>query len=101
MKVEAIKENISLLGVEMKIFLSFIRFADRNGKTVLKKTSLAKALNTTPQTVGKYLKVFCDVKLIKYKYSGEAMLNPDFYFAGDVTELDAVRTVYQNFKSNM
>ena len=99
MNVKKIQENINILGVEMKIFLSFINFCDKNGRTCLKKTDLAKALKTSAQTIGKYIKNFVDVKILKYKYSGEAMLNPEFYYVGD--ELDAVLEEYKNFKSDM
>lgn len=101
MDVKAIKENINILGVEMKIFLSFINFSDKNGRTCLKKTDLAKVFKTTAQTVGKYIKNLVDVKILKYKYSGEAMLNPEFYYVGDAGELDAVLEAYKNFKSDM
>ena len=101
MNVKKIQENINILGVEMKIFLSFINFSDRNGRTNLKKTVLATALKTSAQTIGKYIKNFVDVKILKYKFSGEAMLNPEFYYVGDAGELDAVLEEYKNFKSDM
>ncbi len=101
MNVDIIKKNLNKLGIEMKTFFTLLYIVDKNGRTKIKKNVIGKYLNVSPQTVGKYLKAFVDCEMIKYKYSGELIINPDFYYVGAVENLSSVREQYQNFKSDM
>ncbi len=101
MNINIIKKNFQKLGIEMKTFFTLLYIVDKNGHTKIKKNAISKYLKVSPQTVGKYIKTFVDCEMIKYKYSGELIINPDFYYAGDVENLASVREQYQNFKSDM
>ncbi len=101
MNVYELKENFSKLGIEIKIFFTIVLCVGKNGAIKLDKKEVAKYLKVTEQTVGKYIRTFAECKMLKYKYSGEAMLNPDFYYVGAEEERSSVRERYQNFKSDV
>ena len=100
MNVPAIKKNFNQLGIELKIFFMLKTCADKNGQILIDKNGLAKYFNVSRQTVGKYLKTFAEVGMIKYKYSGKAMFNPDFY-SSDRVNYEDVKRLYNEFKSDV
>lgn len=101
MNVEKIKKNFSKLGVEIKIFFTLVLCADKYGAIKLPKPQLSKYLNVSAQTVGKYLKTFTECEMIKYKFSGKAIINPEFYYVGEPENLPKAIELYNNFKSDV
>ena len=101
MNVSEIKEKFATLGVELQLFLTLVLVADENGAIKVKKTDLAKYLRTTAQTVGKYLKTFAGAKMIKYKYSGDGIINPAFYYTGPPERKAEIIERYTNFNSDI
>ena len=100
MDVTAIKKNFNQLGIELKIFFMIKLCADKNGKIVIDRDGLSKYFNVSKQTVGKYLKTFAEVGMIKYKYSGKAIFNPDFY-CSERANYEDVKKLYNEFKSDI
>lgn len=98
--VAKIKKNFNELGLEMKVFLTLLLCAG-NGAGKVGKKDLAKYLKATPQTVGKYLKTFTTCDMIKYRYNGEIMFNPEFYYVGPADEMAQAIQKYNTFKSDM
>ena len=101
MNVAAIKKNFSELGGEIKVFLLFVLCADKNGAVTLEKEKIVNRLGISRQTVGKYIKGFVTCGIMKYKYSGKAMFNPDFMYVGPEEERNKLKEKYQAFKSDV
>ena len=100
MNVSILKKNFNNLGVEMKVFLTLVLCADKNGAINVKTVDLAKYLNVSRQTISKHVKTFCTCGILKFKYSGKGIINPDFYFAGDVNSIDDARQRYEKLTSD-
>lgn len=100
-KVEAIKKNFSNLDIGLKVFFTIILCADENGSVRLRQTDISKYLKVSRQTVGKHIRSFVDCDMLKYKYSGEAMLNPSFYYSGSEERRQDILKLYNEFKSDM
>ncbi len=101
MNINEIKENFHTLGIELQLFFTLVLVADENGAIKVKKSDLAKYLRTSAQTVGKYLKVLASCNILKYKYSGDGIFNPSFYYVGKEESKVAVLRAYANFKSDI
>ena len=100
MHVETIRKNFDNLDTGLKIFLSLVLCADENGAVRVSQNELGKYLSISRQTVGKHIKTFVDCNMLKYKYSGETLFNPEFYFNG-ATDLNIAVERYNKFKSDM
>ena len=98
--VAKIKKNFNELGLEFRVFLTLLLCA-KNGAGKISKKDLAKYLKASPQTVGKHLKTFTTCDIIKYRYSGEIMFNPEFYYNGEPENLQCEIDKYAEFRSNM
>lgn len=101
MNIWAIKDKFDKLGIEIKILFTIMLISDENGVSKVEKEKISKYLKTTAQTVGKYLKNFVECDILKFKYNGKTMLNPDFYFNGSESARDNAKKLYQEFKSDI
>lgn len=73
---------------------------DSRGYVRRRKDEIAAALNVSRRTVANYIYTLCALDLIKRKYDGQTVVNPDYYFTGDAAGLDAARKEYAGFKSD-
>ena len=95
-------QNFKALDIGTRLFFTLVSLADsKGGIYTTTKHQLAKALKITPQTVGNYLHRFVAAGMLKYKYSGRARLNPEFYHVGQADELAEALELYKNFKSDV
>ncbi len=101
MNITEIKKNFNKLGIEIKIFFILVLCADKKGRIKVEKKELQKHLKVSVQTIGKYIRAFVECNMMKYKYSGEAMLNPDFYYTGEDLQRASIREEYKAFKSDI
>ena len=62
--------------------------------------TLAKYLNVSRQTIGKHLKNLVECNVLKYKYSGKGIINPDFYYKGSTSEKEFSEQKYKQFKTD-
>ena len=85
----------------LKLLFTLLSIADERGCIRTNKDDLARAINVTRQTVGNHLIALCNSKVIKYKYSGLARLNPDFFRLGNETERANYRKDYDAFVSDI
>lgn len=99
-KVEKIRRNFDNLDTGLKVFLTLVLGADENGAVRTNQSELSKYLSISRQTVGKHIKTFVDCNMLKYKYSGDTLFNPEFYFNG-VTDLNSAIEKYKEFESDM
>ena len=100
MNITAVK-NFKELNIGVRLLLTLISISDSEGRIRTNKTDLAKAVNSSRQTVGEYINSFARTNILKFKYSGSARLNPDFYFRGDPLRKPLVISEYQQFKSDV
>ena len=82
------------------LFDYYVDAVDCRGYVRRSKAELADALNVSARTVANYIYTLRALDLIKRKYDGRTLLNPDFYFTGSATELDTVKKDYAGFKSD-
>lgn len=101
MNITEIKKNFNKLGIEIKIFFIFTLLADKKGRIRAEKKELQKYLKVSIQTIGKYIRTFVECNMMKYKYSGEAMFNPDFYYTGEESQRASIQEEYKAFKSDI
>lgn len=101
MNINAIKKNFNKLGIELKVFFTIVLCADKNGAIKLEKNKISRYLKISVQTVGKYIRTFVECDIMKYKYSGEGMINPEFYYVGEESQRNVVIESYERFKSDI
>ncbi len=98
--VTAIK-NFKGLNTGVQLLLIILLCTLPNGRTNINKKKFAEYLHITPQSAGIYLRELVQANVIKYKYSGDIAINPDFFYTGENKDLNDVRQNYIKFKSNM
>lgn len=82
------------------LFDYYIDRVDLRGTVRLTKDQIAAELNVSARTVANYIYTLCALDLIRRKYDGRTILNPAYYFAGDVAELDEIKREYADFRSD-
>lgn len=79
----------------------YVQKADAQNRIDIPKRILAKVLNVTPHTISNWLRKLSNAGAIKYKYSGSARLNPNFYFYGTQENFDLAEKEWKEFKSDI
>lgn len=82
------------------LFDYYIDVADSRGYLRRRKSEIAAALNVSDRTVANYILTLRSLNLIKRKYDGRTVLNPDYFFTGNAAELEAAKKVYTEFNSD-
>ena len=100
MHVWALNDSRKNLTVPMKIFFTLITCADSLGKINLRQEELARYVGTSRQTVGKYIGDFVACNMLKFKYSGKGIINPEFMFNGPKEQFNVAKKTYEEFKSD-
>lgn len=98
--VTAIK-NFKLLSVGLKVLFVILACATPSCHIEFGKKPIARYLHIASQTVGNHLQTFVQADMLKYKYAGHIFINPDFFYTGDASELEAVKQDYKKFKSDI
>ena len=100
MYIFAIK-NFGDLPTSTKILFALMGLSSADGKFDIKKSKLAEYVNVSKQTVGEHLNTFVKCNLLKRKYGGKGIFNPDIYYMG-APELKAKALAdYKEFKSDV
>ena len=94
-------KNFKCLNGNVQMLFLILSCADGNGAIRLGKKDFSKYLSITEQTAGNYIKSFVKSSVLKYKYSGEMRVNPNFYYAGDENNFEKALEGYNTFKSDM
>lgn len=82
------------------LFDYFIDIVDSRGSLSRRKGEIATTLNVSRRTVANYIITLRTLNLIKRKYDGRTVLNPNYYYSGDAAELDHVKKIYAEFISD-
>ena len=94
--------NFKALDIGTRLFFTLVSLADsKGGIYTAAKAQLSKALKVTPQTVGNYIHRFVAAGMLKYKYSGRARINPEFFHVGKENEFNDAIELYKSFKSDI
>ena len=102
MNIQVTKKNFNSLDVGIKVLFALILASKKSDGTIdLDKAQMSDKLKISRQTVGKHVKTFAECNMLKYKFSGQGMLNPDFYYMGAPDNLCTVREQYLKFKSDV
>ncbi len=94
-------KNFKKLNVQTQLLFLLTVCADDKGEVRLNKEELAKYLDVSRQTVGVHLKTFATCNLLKYKYSGIAKLNPEFFYNGTAVNLSSAIEDYSKFTTDI
>ena len=97
--VNAIK-NFKTLPIPARLLFMIFFIAGDDGAFRFKCSDMANRIGTSERTVRSYVKVFVDCDLLKYKYSGSGRLNPNFYYAGNLSKFHDDKNAYVEFKSD-
>ena len=92
-------KNFKTLNTDLKLIFIILLCARPNGKVGLDKKELLNYLKISWICAKSYLKELVQANVIKCKYTGEIVVNPEFYYVGE--ELDVVLKEYKNFKSDL
>ena len=76
-------------------------FAAPDGSFEIRKTVLAEYVKVSRQTVGEHLNTFAKCNLLKRKYSGKGLFNPNFYYVGPEELKAQAQIEYKSFKSDV
>ena len=82
------------------LFDYYVERADSHGYLSRRKGEIATDLNVSERTVANYVYTLISMNLIKRKFNGNTVLNPDFFYSGDSAELEKVKKVFTDFKSD-
>ena len=81
MNIFAVK-NFKDLPVANRILFAIMGLSAPDGTFEITKSKLADYVSVSKQTVGEHLNTFVHCNLLKRKYSGKGMFNPEFYYVG-------------------
>lgn len=83
------------------LFYYYMEETDKLGRITAQKSNLARIFDVNERTVANWLYALRNENLIKYKYSGKTMLNPDMYFFGSDADYEQAKNEYAQFKSDI
>ena len=78
----------------------YIDNADSFGYLSRRKDEIAAELHVSRRTVANYIITLRALNLIKRKYYGATLLNPEYYFDGDAAKYEAAKQIYAKFNSD-
>ncbi len=99
MNVTAIK--LEPLKGETRLLFTLLSLADGLGRFQMGQDALARYIGSTRQTVSHYLHAFVKAKILKCKYSGRGIFNPEFTFAGSDADKLSACAEYKAFPCDM
>lgn len=100
MNITALK-NFKTLNLGVKVLLTLFSLADESGRIRTGKEALARYFKVDRRTIGNHINALAHAQVIKYKYSGQAFINPRFYYAGAPDRREETIKEYENFKSDV
>lgn len=100
MDITAVK-NFKDLNAALRLLFTLVSITDTHGRIRTNKADLSKHTGVCERTVKEHISVLCRCNILKWKYGGVAMLNPDFLFKGEPDEKQAARNDYSAFKSDI
>ncbi len=99
MDVTVIKD-FKNLDISYRTLFMLLACADDKGIIRLNQETFAKGIHTSRQSVGSHLKKLALSNILKYKYSGFIMFNPDVIFFGSEEDKKQARSEYASFVSD-
>lgn len=96
-------DDVQVKRISKAMILLNLLIALTNERNVvhLKKEDVASALNVSVRTVTSWIFVLCGAGAIKYKYKGEYMVNPNFYFKGSEDVFEDTKIDWLSFKCDV
>ena len=96
-----VSENLKEIKPAMLLLNIFMQKRDELNRIEVSKREISAALDIPVRTVARWLMLLAKNGLIKYKYSGSARLNPDFFYIGTAEDYEKALKEWHNFKSNI
>ena len=100
-KLDVLNERRRGLRPATSLFNYYQDHTDELNRVKIQKIELAAVLNVSERTISNWVRALASVGLIKYKYSGAARLNPEFWFVGSQTNYEKALEEYKRFKSDI
>ena len=72
----------------------------KTNTTKVCRIELANILGATDRTVKNYLRRLVELDALKYKFNGKIILNPKYYFEGEIRDFDKTIESYSKFITN-
>lgn len=101
MNINALKVNFSALDTGNQVLFKLILLADEYGNIKTSKTSLALELGKSRECIAQHINKLVAARILKYKYSGAAYLNPEIIFKGSEFQYKHAIELYNCFKSDV
>lgn len=96
-------DDVQVKRISKAMILLNLLIAMSNERNVVhvKKEDVASALNKSVRTVTSWIFVLCGAGAIKYKYKGEYMLNPNFYFKGSADVFEETKVEWTSYRCDV
>lgn len=99
--ISIFEEYLSLIKPAMLLLNMYYQKKDNLNRIKATKTEICSAIGVSYSSVGNWIRKLCKAGAIKYKYSGETRLNPNFAFDGSAADYNAAMQEWKNFKSDI
>lgn len=93
--------NVRDLQIQFQILIIILRIASPEGRMRLKTEKFAEYININKSTLKTHIRQFVQSKMIKWKYSGEFFINPEFCYLGNPDDLAKTKEDYAMFRSDL
>ena len=100
-KSEILSEKKKGLRPAVPVFYYLRERVDVNGIVKVSKETIAKELDVCPRTVKNWLYALRRADVLKFKFSGKIMINPEVYFFGEDEQQKNALKLYSEFKSDI
>ena len=93
--------QIEIISKSMLLLNLLVAMSSERNVVKVKKEKVATALSKSVRTVTNWIYVLCLAGAIKYKYRGEYMINPNFYFKGSEEVFKETLMQWKDFRCDV
>lgn len=101
MKIDTSKIDLTMLDTGIRVLFKLIAIAGAHGEIKTNKSTLAEELGKSRECIAQHINRLASAKILKYKYSGVAILNPEVIYVGADADYALSLALYQKFKSDV
>lgn len=89
------------LCIAYRLLAFLLGLQSKKNRFLVRKEDISDRIDTSEQTVGKYLQELVNANILKYKYRGEIFFNPSVIYLEEPERLEEVQKQYDFFPSDM
>lgn len=93
----SVLDDFDAVASAARLLLVYMQLRDECNKIKISKSALSNELGAGYRTVTDWINKLRRGGAIKYKYNGETILNPYFYYCGTETNFNRAKTEWEGF----